>query len=237
VTAMKHFATCVLVCCGLAGCLVGTNSLVAPSRESAGPDWVCIGEISNSDLSAQTHIAALLEMHSIPFRMEGTVAFGVSVPMTNASSAIEVLVRDCEERLYEIAIFGRKEMRFYAIPKDCWIRIEKKQTYTDLLKKYAETTPAGKALREAHVQGVAAAAPYIASLTALRRELLSEAGILQSCWDFYVEMADRSEGEDSVNGAWIRLRLYGNSVQFMFGVPWGEEAKEAWMRLGGRQRG
>lgn len=97
---MKH----VLVLLALSGFVCGCTSGLQRA-EMAAIDYESFVHVAaiNADTKNATHVEAVLKENGIPCTIEGSVAYGVSVPPRQKEAATRILRADAKKRGYWIA--------------------------------------------------------------------------------------------------------------------------------------
>ncbi len=133
-------------------------------------DWKCVASISGMDKISEIHINNLLQSHGIKSVIEGSLAYGISVPPARAELASQVL-RTNAAKLGYMVWFGSNDVVRAAEPRQLITR----RPVSSALKEpaYGTGTALGRFLRSEDISHLTTKFPYIVALSAHERRYLA----------------------------------------------------------------
>jgi hypothetical protein len=148
-------------------------------------DWKWVACISGMDKISEIHIINLLQSHGIKSVIEGSLAYGISVPPTNAELASQVL-RTNAAKLGYMVWFGSNDVIRAAEPRQLITR----RPVSSALKEpaYGTGTALGRFLRSKDISQLTAKYPYVVALSAHERRYLATPHNYSTGYDVEIEL-------------------------------------------------
>jgi hypothetical protein len=170
---MKWLSIALLLCC------VSCDSNKKNDKETPTEvQWSAIGTIGGLDRITEEHITALLNLHGIDSAIEGSIVYGVSVPVGDEARALKILREDAEKRHYWIDLYEGDKCVFRSSASDDLKTENLSEKYETVLKRkeFEKSSDLGAVLRDASIAKSVPPFRYVKWVKWLKREYLDEKG-------------------------------------------------------------
>jgi len=187
-------------------------------RSTSGPDeeeWRFAATVSGVDGITHTHVQSLLKSQGIVCEIEGSIAYGVSVPKKKYAQAVKILEQDLKKRHYNITLHVNGKDIEHTIPKKMWRKWTPKKTHRELigLQLYGPATDIGALLRSPGVRKEIVTFPYVVCIKSLERKYLNSNGREGIGHEFDIEFAVKLDGK--IGGKRLYSQVWDEGKQIL----------------------
>jgi hypothetical protein len=214
---MKWLSIALLLCC------VSCDSIKKKDRETPTEvQWSEIGTIGGLDQITDQHITALLKLHGISSAIEGSIVYGVSVPVGDEARALKILREDAKKRHYWIDLYDGDKRVFHSDDSDDWKTENLSEKYDTVLKRneFEKSSDLGAVLRHSSFAESVPPFNYVKWVKWLKREYLDEKG--RERIGHVVEVELSVDPNLEIGGKHARFQVWddGKKIQTMGSSEW-----------------